>query len=50
VIGPRAVDPIEQHLAAILGRSHVLSEELNLLVTQVCEIRRVTSEGAGYSF
>jgi hypothetical protein len=45
VMGPRAVDPIEQHLASLLGRSHVLSEELKLLVTQVCETRRVTFEG-----
>jgi hypothetical protein len=45
VVGRRAVDPIEQHLAELLGRSRVLTEELKLLVTQVCEVSGVAFEG-----
>jgi hypothetical protein len=46
VIGRTAVDPIEQHLGALLGQSRVLSEELKLLVVQVCETADVSFEGA----
>jgi hypothetical protein len=45
VVGPQAADPIEQHLAALLGRPRVVTDELKLLVTQVLEARRVSFEG-----
>jgi hypothetical protein len=45
-IGQTAVDPIEQHLGALLGESRVLSEHWNLLVVQVCEAADVPFEGA----
>jgi hypothetical protein len=37
---------IEQHLGALLGQPRVLSEELKLLVMQVCEPADVPLEGA----
>jgi hypothetical protein len=46
VIGRTAVDPIEQHLGALLGQPRVLSEQLKLLVMQVCEVADVPFEGA----
>jgi hypothetical protein len=45
VVGPKRIHPIEQHLAGILGRPHVLTEDLKLIVRQVCEARRVNFEG-----
>jgi hypothetical protein len=45
VVGPKAVDPIEQHLAALLGRPRVVTDDLKLLVTQVLETRRMSFEG-----
>jgi hypothetical protein len=46
VIGRIAVDPIEQHLGALLVQPRVLSDELRLLVLQVCEAADVSFEGA----
>jgi hypothetical protein len=46
VIGRTAVDRIEQHFGALLGQPRVLSEELKLLVVQVCEAADVPFEGA----
>jgi hypothetical protein len=46
VIGRIAVDPIEQHLGALLGQLRVLLEELKLFVVQVCEVADVRFEGA----
>jgi hypothetical protein len=45
MIGLRTVDPIARHLGAFLGRPRVLSEELELLVVQVCEAADVPFEG-----
>jgi hypothetical protein len=46
VIGRVAVDPIECHLGALLGRPRVLSEELNILIVQACEATDIPFEGA----
>jgi hypothetical protein len=46
VIGRAAGDPIEQHHEALLSRSPVPSEKLELLVVQVCEAADVSFEGA----
>jgi hypothetical protein len=45
VVERKAVDPIEQHLAELLGGSRVLTEDLKLLVPQVCEVSGVAFEG-----
>jgi hypothetical protein len=45
VIRRRAIDPIEQHLAVLLRRTHVLTEELKLLVAQVCDVSNIPFEG-----
>jgi hypothetical protein len=46
VIGRTAIDPIKQHLGALLGQPRVLSKELKLLAVQVCETADVPFEGA----
>jgi hypothetical protein len=46
VIGRTAVDPIEQNFRALLGQPRVFSEELKLLVLQMCEATDIPFEGA----
>jgi hypothetical protein len=46
LIGRTSFDPIEQHLGVLLGHPRVLSEELKLLVVQLCEVADVPFEGA----
>jgi hypothetical protein len=41
-----ALDLIKQHLGELLGRTRILSEDLKLLVVQVCDTTRVPFEGA----
>jgi hypothetical protein len=45
-IGRTSFDPIEQHLGAFLGQPLVLSEELKLLVVQLCKVADVRFEGS----
>jgi hypothetical protein len=46
VIGRTAVDPIQKHLGALLGRPRLLSEELKLLVAHVCGVANVPFDRA----
>jgi hypothetical protein len=46
LIGRTSFDPIEQHLWVLLGQPRILSEELKLLVVQLCEVPDVPFEGA----
>jgi hypothetical protein len=46
VIGHAAHDPIEKHPGELLGRIRIFSENLKLLVLQVCDTTGVPSEGA----
>jgi hypothetical protein len=46
VIGRTPVDPIDQHLGELLGHPRVLSEELKLLVVQMCGAADVPFDGA----
>jgi hypothetical protein len=44
VVGPDAIDPIEQNLAGLLGCPRILTEYLKILVTQVYEDTRIPFE------
>jgi hypothetical protein len=46
VMGQAAYDPIEKHMGELFGRTRILSEDLKLLVMQVCDTTRVPFEGA----
>jgi hypothetical protein len=46
MIGRTVFDPIEQHLGVLMGQSRLLSEELKLLVVQMCEAADVPFEGS----
>jgi hypothetical protein len=45
VVGRTAADPIEQHLAAFLGQPRIVSEDLKLLIQQVCDATNFRDEG-----
>jgi hypothetical protein len=45
VVAHRAIDPIEQHLAALLRVPKVLAQDLKLLVEQVCGTAGTSFEG-----
>jgi hypothetical protein len=45
VVGRTAANPIEQHLAALLGQPRIVSEDLKLLVQQVCDATNFGYEG-----
>jgi hypothetical protein len=44
IVGP-AVDPIEKHLAALLGRKRILAQDLRLLVEHVCHMANFLFDG-----
>jgi hypothetical protein len=45
VVGRTAADPIQQHLAALLGEPRIVSEGLKLLVHQACDATNFRYEG-----
>jgi hypothetical protein len=45
VVGRTAANPIEQHLAALMGQPRIVSEDLKLLVQQVCDATNFRYEG-----
>jgi hypothetical protein len=45
VLAGQEIDPVERHIVGLLGRTRVLSEELRLVIEQVCEAATVSFEG-----
>jgi hypothetical protein len=45
VIGERATDPVEQHIAELLGKKRLLSDELKVLIGQVCAAEHIPFQG-----
>jgi hypothetical protein len=43
-IAGQAVDPVQRHIAGLLGRTRLLSEELRLVIEQICEATMISFE------